>query len=98
ARPYILSLHDALPISRHARGGGAGPDRRGAAPAGDSGRGGERRRGARGMTGMKGMVLVALLVVQPPVASRDSWFGVDKVKHFLRSEEHTSELQSRENL
>lgn len=37
------------------------------------------------MTIMKGVLLATLLSTQPSLASRDGWFGVDKVKHFFMS-------------
>lgn len=37
------------------------------------------------MTMMKGLLLATFLAAQPPVASGDGWFGVDKVKHFFMS-------------
>src|SRR5436309_16055467 len=74
--PYTLSLHDALPICRHAPGGAAHlRDRDVPARRGDH-EGRARRRGPR------------------PGDRRERLPGGGGG----RSEEHTSELQSRENL
>src|SRR5690606_42043699 len=98
ARPvlYTLSLHDALPIS--ARGGGAMYDM-----------GVYCINAARYCTGMEPVAVQAW----DETARRDLFKGVDETMRFrlefpddivadcvtsFRSEEHTSELQSRENL
>lgn len=36
------------------------------------------------MNGMKGLLLATILLTPPPATS-DGWFGIDKVKHFLVS-------------
>src|SRR5690606_41548554 len=92
-----LSLHDALPISAGARGGGGGdhrPCRRGTALRG-------RRSGA--MTVIRaGMTYVGWAIAAIALAACGggdaSPTPTPTATVVARSEEHTSELQSRENL
>src|SRR5207253_8628772 len=86
-----LSLHDALPIYRHGRRhsvrrrcavSGAGAGRRGA------------DRVSPAVIGTVGVLaLFAMLLLRVPV-----WIALTLVGFFGRSEEHTSELQSRGHL
>src|SRR5690606_41555124 len=88
---YTRSLHDALPISRDGGGVRDGDEDRGDAVAGDDGPVGRRvRPGVLVDVGpAHGMVVLSagsgFSRCQPRTARK-------------RSEEHTSELQSRENL
>src|SRR5690606_40125875 len=80
---YTLSLHDALPISRvRPSGRGSAPDR----PRTDRARCPGRPRRARRSGRRSGSARAPLRRGGEPGRARD------------RSEEHTSELQSRENL
>src|SRR5688572_32644685 len=84
---YVLSLHDALPISRGefgGRGGGVGEAQGGGGEGGQGGQGGAGDRGPR-----RCAVGCARVPCHPGRLPR--WTK-------RRSEEHTSELQSQSNL
>src|SRR5690606_41365306 len=84
-----LSLHDALPISGDGGREGEGPDEAGGAGGHHRDRGGDRPcRGDR----------VRLAPAAGDEPRRSGFRGVDGDADDRRSEEHTSELQSRENL
>src|SRR5690606_42142489 len=90
---YTLSLHDALPISGagdHGAGNAKGNDldRRDHGAALDACPVGEGSEGDGGFDGVEG-------VDRRPVHAQDTRRSSEKID---RSEEHTSELQSRENL
>src|SRR5690606_41980436 len=86
-----LSLHDALPILGHVGGGGDH------LPYGRVGEGVLQGRVHHGGLGgdRHGQGVVGDFALDQLVAAV---VGVDGRGHVLRSEEHTSELQSRENL
>src|SRR5690606_40028361 len=95
ARPptdiYTLSLHDALPICRDAAAvtrGGSGPGRSQARPTRDRVHV-EVHAHPQGLFVQRGRIVGIRADVFPAVA---------EVRLVRRSEEHTSELQSRENL
>src|SRR5690606_41891930 len=81
---YTLSLHDALPISRRR------PPRRGRRPRGRTGRPASPRAPGAGPVALAvvGLVVLDLVIIEIVIVE----FVI------VRSEEHTSELQSRENL
>src|SRR5207302_8617780 len=83
---YALSLHDALPISD----GRIVIEHGARGGAGDS-RAGPERAGAAGRE-LRPRDLRRSRLRAPPRVARHEWSGR------VRSEEHTSELQSRENL